>query len=150
MQIKKKSFLSVCDSCESHSCLHFIVQLLKLFRNNRCGFTVESIFGLLLDEIASGLIGRVLGLANVMSTKAVIKVCVCLAIKRTQEKQLDVFSGLNAVLLEVLFDELAPRPGGPLVGRHGATHDVADARNLGAVGPGAVTDGFVLRGRRCR
>lgn len=40
----------------------------------------------------------------------------------TKEQQLDVLSGLDAVLLEVLFDQLAARDGSALLGGRGAAH----------------------------
>jgi hypothetical protein len=41
----------------------------------------------------------------------------------TEQQQLDVLGGLNAVLLEVLLYLLAARPGCALLGAHGAAHD---------------------------
>ena len=41
----------------------------------------------------------------------------------TQQEQLDILCGLNAVLLEVLLYLLAPGAAGPLLGGHGAAHD---------------------------
>ena len=41
----------------------------------------------------------------------------------TQQEQLDILGGLDAVLLEVLLYLLAPGAAGPLLGGHGAAHD---------------------------